>query len=630
MIDFQKVLEPLKIGRLTAKNRIEVSPAEPFLATKDGMVTDEFVTFTAAMAKGGAGIVTVGDSPVTQEYAEKNHYVINLSDPFIVHGLVKITDAIHRYGALASIELNLREEYVLADMTKEEIHKIITAFADAAERCKKGGFDIVMIHGGHGHVIANFMSPQFNKRTDAYGYDTIENRCRFATDIIDAVRSRIGYDMAIEFRISGDELTEGGIGLEDSIKIAKYIQNRIDMIHVSVGNLYNVASISRMIQPAYLPMATNVMYAERFKKELDIPVVTVGSFNMQLAEKALEEGKADMVAMIRAFIADPDQVNKAKADKADEIRPCIRCCICTGDDPHGCPKPLRCSVNAVSGRNQEFSRIPKAEKSKKVIVVGGGCAGMEAARRLVERGHKPILLEKEDHLGGSLVAAGANSLKGDVKRYLDWSVHMTEKTNEIDIRLNTPVTEELLKAEQPDALILAVGSEPIVPELPGIHGKNVVLAADVDLGKAQWCKKVVMAGAGLTGTETAVSLAQAGHEVTVIDMLTLAEIDGKGIASSSITRTLRRMAATENVHYLEEHRLEEVRNSSIICLNSKNEKVELPCDTLVLSLGVKPRTEIVRRFKDTVPETIVIGDCNNRAGNITSAVREGFYAAMNV
>lgn len=629
-MNYQKVFEPLKIGRLTAKNRIEVSPAEPFLATKDGMVTDEFVAFTASIAKGGAAIVTVGDSPVTKEYAEKNHFVINLSDPFIVHGLVKITDAIHRYGSLASIELNLREEYILADMTKDEIKGIINAFADSAERCKKGGFDLVMIHAGHGHVIANFMSPKFNKRNDEYGCDTIENRCRFPAEVIDAVRSRISDNMAIELRISGDELTEGGVGLEDALLNSKYLQSRIDMIHVSVGNLYNVASISRMIQPAYLPMATNVAYAERFKRELDIPVVTVGSFNMPLAEKALEEGKADMVAMIRAFIADPDQVNKAKAGKDDEIRPCIRCSICTGDDPHGCPKPLRCSVNAVSGRNQEFSVIPKAEKPKKVLIVGGGCAGMEAARRLAERGHHPILFEREPYLGGALVAAGANAIKGDVKRYLDWSVHMTHKTKGIEVRLGTELNEEIIKAEQPDAMIIAVGSDPIIPKLSGIDGKNVVLAGDVDLGKAACGKKVILAGAGLTGTETAVSLAREGHDVTVIDMLTLAEIDAKGNASASIIRLIRKLATDAGITYLERHRLTEIREGSALCLNAAGETVELTCDTLVLSLGVKPRADIVSALKNLVPETIVVGDCNNLSGNIASAVREGFYAAMNI
>jgi 2,4-dienoyl-CoA reductase-like NADH-dependent reductase (Old Yellow Enzyme family)/thioredoxin reductase len=629
-MNYNKVFEPLRIGKLTAKNRIEVSPAEPFLATKDGMVTDEFVAFTASMAKGGSGIVTVGDSPVTKEYAEKNHYVINLSDPLIVHGLIKLTDAIHRYGALASIELNLREEYILGDMTKEEIKGIIKAFADAAERCKKGGFDLVMIHAGHGHVIANFMSPTFNKRQDEYGCDTIENRCRFPAEIIDAVRRHIGDDMAIELRVSGDELTEGGVGLEDALQNAKYLESRIDMIHVSVGNLYNVASISRMIQPAYLPMATNVAYAERFKQELNIPVVTVGSFNMPLAEKALAEGKADMVAMIRAFIADPDQVNKAKAGKADEIRPCIRCSICTGDDPHGCPKPLRCSVNAVSGRNQEFSVIPKAEKPKKVLIIGGGCAGMEAARRLAERGHHPVLFEQQPSLGGSLIAAGANAIKGDVKRYFEWSVRMTHKTKEIDVRLGITVTEDIIKAEQPDAVIIAVGSEPIIPNLPGINGKNVVLAQDVDMDKATCGKNVILAGAGLTGTETAVTLARDGHKVTVIDMLTLAEIDAKGNASASIIRSIRKLAAEEGIIYLERHRLTEVHEGGIICLNAASEAVELSCDTLVLSLGVKPRENIVRAMKDLVAETIVIGDCSNRNGNITSAVREGFYAAMNI
>ena len=191
MKTYEHIFKPIKIGPFTAKNRIEVSPAEPFLCTKEGMITDEFVTFTAQFAKGGAGIVTVGDSPINQEYADENHFVVNLADPFITHGLVKVADAIHRYGALASIELNLRNHVMPADMSIADIKQIIKDFTDSAVRCKKAGFDMVMIHGGHGHTVAQFYSPQLNKRTDEYGCGTFENRCRFAKELLDpsALRS---------------------------------------------------------------------------------------------------------------------------------------------------------------------------------------------------------------------------------------------------------------------------------------------------------------------------------------------------------------------------------------------------------------------------------------------------------
>ena len=537
-LEYKHIFQPLKIGPLTAKNRIEVSPAEPFLCTRDGLVTDEFIAFTASMARGGAGIVTVGDSPVTQEYADANHYVVNLADPFVVHGLFKVTDAIHRWGALASIELNLRIEKFPADMTADEVRGVIRAFTESAERCKKAGFDMIMLHGGHGHTIAQFYSPLMNKRTDEYGCQTFENRCRFANELLDSVRAAIGPDMAIEWRMSGDELTDGGVGLEDAVRFARAIQNKIDLVHISAGNMYSPQSMMYTIQSTYLPMATNVRFAKAFKEALDIPVTSVGSFNLDLAEEAIAEGKADMIAMIRQFVADPDCVNKARAGRGDEIRPCIRCCICTGDDPHGCPKPLRCTVNPVIGRHPLFDKIEPCVPAKKVVVVGGGAGGMEAARRAAQRGCRVILFEKSDRLGGTLIPAGANALKGDVRRYAEWSVRMTERTEGIELRLGTEATRERVLAEAPDALILAVGSEPLVPEIPGIHGENVVLAQDVDMGR-EVGKFVVLIGAGLTGTETACALAEAGHSVTVIDMLSLEEIDSRGSGSRSVAAVLR-------------------------------------------------------------------------------------------
>jgi 2,4-dienoyl-CoA reductase-like NADH-dependent reductase (Old Yellow Enzyme family)/NADPH-dependent 2,4-dienoyl-CoA reductase/sulfur reductase-like enzyme len=626
---YDHIFQPLKIGPLTAKNRIEVSPAEPFLCTKDGLVTDEFVAFTAAFAKGGAAIVTVGDSPVTQEYANENHYVVNLADPFVVHGLVKVADAIHRYGAIASIELNLRTHIFPADMTKADIRGIIQAFADAALRCRKGGFDMVMIHGGHGHTVAQFFSPLMNKRTDEYGCSTFENRCRFASELLDAVRAAIGPDMAIEWRMSGDELTEGGVGIDEAVLFAKAIQKKIDLVHISAGNMYNPSSLSYAMQNTYLPLATNVRFAQRFKEELDIPVTSVGSFNLDLAEEAIAGGKADMIAMIRQFITDPDCVNKAKQGRGDEIRPCIRCMICTGDDPHGCPKPLRCTVNPVAGRNPLFDNIPKSEPVKKVVVIGGGAAGMEAARRLAERGNSVVLFEKESELGGSLIAAGANKLKGDVKRYAEWSIRMTERTPGVDIRKSTEATRELVMPEAPDAVVIAVGSEPLIPNIPGIHGDHVCLAVDVDMHKKEVGKTVVLIGAGLTGTETAVALAQDGHDVTMIDMLTLSEIDSRGSASAGVARFLRGMSDQAGVKVLTGLKAKEITNGAVLTEDQNGQILPLPCDSVVLSMGVKPRTGLAEELEG-LGEVFVIGDCARKAGNITSAVREGFYTAMNI
>ena len=627
MEGLKAVFQPIQVGPLRVRNRIEVSPAEPMLCSRDGLVTPEFVDYTAQFAKYGAGIVTVGDSAVTQAYAETQHYAINLADRFVVHGLAKLTDAVHRWGAIASIELNLRDERLPAEFSHEEVQGIIRAFADAAERCRKGGFDMVLLHFGHGHTAASFYSPHVNKRTDEYGCQNFENRCRFALEMIDAVRERIGPYMAIEVRMSGDELYPEGVHVEDAIAFARAIQDKIDLIHISAGSMYDPRTMGSTIQHTYMPRATNLYLAKQFKAAgLKIPVVSVGSHDMVSAEKAISEGDCDMVAMIRSFLADPEMLIKAKEGRVDEIRPCLRCNNCTGGDPHGCPVPLRCSVNAPQGRQPLFDEIPPATPGKKVVIVGGGCAGMEAARRLSQRGLKPVLFEKGEELGGSLRTAGANPIKGDVRRYGDWSVRMTLRDKNIDLRLGTEATRERILAEKPDALILAVGSAPIIPPVPGVEGENVCLAQDIDLGLVRPGKRVVIVGAGLTGTETAVSLAREGHEVTVLDMLTLNEIR---LRDKAVNNAMR-LAFEAGVKFLEKHRLASISADGVTALDPEGREVTLPCDTVALSLGVRPRTKVLEELEGICEETYVVGDCNNRQGNITSAVREGFYAAMNV
>lgn len=621
------IFQPLQVGPLRIRNRIEVSPAEPFLCTKDGLVTEEFTDFTAQFARYGAGIVTVGDSPVTQAYADANHYVVNLADPMVVHGLVKVSDAIHRWGAVASIELNLRDDRLPAEFTAAEIHGIQRAFADAAERAKKGGFDMVLLHFGHGHTAASFYSPHVNKRTDEYGCDCFENRIRFASELIDGVRERIGRGMAIEIRMSGDEIYPEGVHAEDGIRFVKALEDRIDMVHISAGSMYDLRTMDYTIQSTYMPRPTNLHIAAQYKAAgLKIPVVSVGSHDILSAEKAIREGQCDMVAMIRAFLADPEQLVKARAGRVEDIRPCIRCNVCTGDDPHGCPKPLRCTVNPPQGRQPLFDRIEPAKPGKKVVIVGGGAAGLEAARRLSQRGLKPILFEKEKELGGSLRTAGCNPLKADVRRYGDWSIRTVLNDPNIILRLGTEATREAVAAEKPDALIVAVGSAPIIPPVEGVHGDNVCLAADIDKGLVKPGKRVVIVGAGLTGTETAVTLAREGHEVTVMDLLPLREVQARDRAVGKA----HRLAMETGVRFVEELRLQAITPTGLLGEEKDGTVAELPCDTVALSLGVRPRQDVADALTGICEETSFVGDCATRQGNITSAVREGFYAAMNV
>ena len=626
---FPNIFQPLKIGPVVAKNRIEVSPAEPFLASRNGLVTENFTKFTGDLAKSGAAIVTIGDSPINQEYAEANHYVINLADPFVVHGLVKVVEEIHRYNALASIELNLRADYFPGDITHQEVIGIIDDFASSAERCKKAGFDMIMLHGGHGHTVAQFFSPAFNKRTDEYGCGTFENRCRFANDLIDAVREVIGPKLAIEYRISGDEKLdpERNIGPEEILGFCQNIQSKIDLLHVSAGHLYDLGAIGYTIQNTYKPRPTNAHLARYIRPHVNIPVTTVGSFNVELAEQAIADGTADMVAMIRTFIADPDVLHKARGGRPEDIRPCLRCNVCTGDDPHGCPKPLRCSINPPQGRQPEFSTLPPIEEPKRVAIVGGGCAGLEAARWLAERGHEPTIYEREVKLGGTLNDAGANAIKSDVRAYAEWSVRTVEKDSRIKVKTGVNMTPELLEQIDPDAVILAIGSEPIVPNLPGIDSSKVIQVTQADEDPEICGHKVIVVGGGITGSECAALLGQHGRDVTIVEMMPMAKLfaEQKGSLAGAVD-----IARKAGVEILDETALAEVTDAGIVVKEKDGSLREIECDTVVLALGLRPLRADVEAMRDVCEETYVVGDCDRVGGNIRQANAQAFYAAMNI
>jgi 2,4-dienoyl-CoA reductase-like NADH-dependent reductase (Old Yellow Enzyme family)/thioredoxin reductase len=627
--NYKHIFTPLKIGRMTVKNRIETAPAMPFLATIDGDVSRELIEWERAFARGGAGIVTVGDSPISSEIATGVGHIINLGIDKTVGSLNRLAEAIQRYGAKASIELTYFSPHIYGsptDMTLEEINNLIESYARAAYRCMNAGMDMIMIHGAHGHLISQFLSPRRNLRADAYG-GAFENRARFVTEVLQAIRDKVSDRLAIEYRISADELVPGGLTLEEQLEFARAIQDKIDLIHISAGNLFEPGSDSLMIQPTYIPRGVNVHFAERFKKELNIPVTTVGSINLEMAEQIIAENKADMVAMNRAFIADPDCVNKARKGQEDKIRPCIRCNTCI-DRTHRFFLPLRCTVNPLAGREADFVNLPAPAKKKKVVVVGGGPAGLEAARRAADRGHEVVLLEKDAQLGGALTMASAAPFKADMRQYLDWSVRTAMDTPHLTVKLATEATPEKIKAENPDALIIAVGSAPIIPEMPGVDRENVVWVGDVDLGKAKVGDRVVLAGAGLTGSETALYLAQQGKQVTLVDMLPLEQIDA-GYPSVYVA-ALRNMLSEFNVDVREEAKLEAITDVGAVIRDKKRERVEIPCDTVVLSLGVEPFTEAVRVFQGLAPDVYVVGDCNNQRGNLYSATSEGFFAAMDI
>lgn len=666
MSKYKNVFLPITIKGVEFKNRIEVAPMVPCMATPEGWVTKEVIEFYRPFAKGGAAIVTVGDSAVNWEHAMDHEGQINLGDDNVKMGLDDLADEVQRYGALISIELNHGGRFAnsmnlaakglkpvsstpkpaeideffsklqgktpgeVEEMSIPLINKTIQDYADAAGRCKDSGFKMVMIHGAHGMLPSQFLSPYVNKRVDRYG-GSFENRARFCIELLEAVRRRVGENFIIEYRISADELVEGGMKTEEVIEFVKLIKDKIDILHVSVGMLPNPFTIQYMIQPLYVPYMLNVHFAEEIKKAVgdDLYVTAVGSvMTLENAEEILSRGLVDFVAMARPFVADPDFMRKTALGKVEDVRPCVRCNTCCGRSAFF--KKTRCAVNPINGRETSYpgGKVPKADEKKKVVIVGGGPAGMQAALTSVERGHEVVLFEKDSKLGGTLNHATDLEFKKDLRNYLDWIVAQTLKCG-AEIKLNTEATEELIKAENPDALIIAVGATPLIPQIPGIDKSFVHWSGDVDCGRVEVGQKVVVVGGGLTGAESAVDLAMKGKDVTLLEMQ---GPDALLNGSSLINKfSLQSLLMKHGVKVITNTKLEEITDKGIKTINSKFQWKEYEADTVALALGMRPRKDTIAALRHAIPETevYVIGD-GKQIGNVYTAVHAGFDTAVEI
>lgn len=510
------------------------------------------------------------------------------------------------------------------------INKTVQDYAEAAGRCKDSGFKMVMIHGAHGMLPSQFLSPYVNKRTDRYG-GSFENRARFCIELLEAVRRRVGENFILEYRISADELVEGGMKVEEVIEFVKLIKDKIDILHVSVGMLPNPFTIQYMIQPLYVPYMLNVHFAEEIKRVVgdDLYVTAVGSvMTLENAEEILSRGLVDFVAMARPFVADPEFMRKTALGKVEDVRPCVRCNTCCGRSAFF--KKTRCAVNPTNGRETEYpsGKVQKADVKKKVVIVGGGPAGMQAALTSIERGHEVVLFEKEETLGGTLKHATDLAFKKDLKNYLEWIVAQTLKCG-ATIKLNTEATEDIIKEENPDALIIAVGATPLIPNIPGVDKAHVHWSGDVDCGGVQVGNKVVVVGGGLTGAESAVDLAMQGKDVTLLEMQgPEALLNG----SSLINRfSLQSLLMKHGVKVITNTKLEEITDKGIKTINSRFQWKEYEADTVALALGMRPRKDVIAKLRHAIPETevYIIGD-GKQIGNVYSAVHAGFDTAAEI
>jgi len=628
------------------KNRIESAPMGVH-GTPEGYITAEGTAYYELRAKGGAAIVTLGESMVDSKGTSHGR-VTPLDDPGILHSLINTTDAIKRHGAVPSIELlhaGIRSRTQLPDgavygpsagisfygkqiieMGEAEIEQVVNAFGDAAEMAKLGGVQMCMIHGGHGWLLSQWFSPLHNHRKDRFG-GSIENRARIALMIIEDIRKKCGPNFPIEIRLSGDEFTEGGMRLEETVELAKVLDGKVDLIHVSAATFNDRTAGLRMFPSMFLPRGCNVYLAEAIKKVVKTPVNTVGALNYPAQmEEILESRKADMVTLGRALLADPYLPEKARKGNEEDITPCIRCnyCISQSFTPYvKYPRGVaRCVVNPIIGREYENRFVQTSGGKKKVMVVGGGPGGMQAAITAADRGHEVILCEKSKRLGGTLVYAEREYFKEDTRKLTEVLIRRVQE-RPIRLMMDTEVTPEVVREISPDVLIAAVGAEPLIPDIPGVKNKNVVVAASM-YDKDAIGRKVVVIGGGLVGCEEGLHLAHLGKEVTILEMLEKAAADAPYLHWLGLMRELEKSVRLET-----RVKCTRVTEGGVFAVNEKGEERFYEADTILLAVGLMPRTEMVESLRNCAPDFVVIGDCLQPA-TVMEAIHMGYFSAMNI
>ncbi len=638
---YENLLKPLKIGGITVKNRMFSAPTSMAELGADEHYSKENIEYYKLRALGGAAVVPVGDVIVDLDTGRSHPQQVGINDPSAMPYLVAVADAIHAGGAMASVEIDHGgalcdpafiggkcaigpSGYIdpwgdeVKEMTEEQIYWMADKYAEAAANAKAFGFDMVMLHGGHGWLVHQFISPVTNLRTDKWG-GSLENRMRFPLLVIEKMRAAVGRQFPIEIRISGTEYIEGGYGLDEGIEIAKMLDGKVDLIHVSAGTQQEDFSAVLMHPGAFQKDMHNAYLAAEIKKHVKTPVLSVGAFNMPDAmEKFLQETGVDCIAMGRALVADPFLPRKVMEGRPEDITPCIRCGECqSGMMRH---RVMRCTVNPYIGRECEVFHPLPTYKKKKVLIAGGGPAGMEAALRCVERGHEAILCEASDKLGALRFTDNNTDFKLPMRRYRDSQIEKVMRSG-AEVRLNTPVTKKIVDEVKPDVLIAAVGSEPFAVPVPGHDGPNVVFGAYITT-ETKIGQKVVIIGGGFIGCEEAVDLAKKGHDVTILEMLdTLASECGR----MHRIALMHELDTNERITQATGMRCTKIDETGVYAADKDGNVVFYPCDTVVMASGMRSRSDEVEALRPLVKEFYVIGDAR-KAAKIMNATRDAYDA----
>ena len=644
---YPHLCSPITLGRTTFRNRMFSAPMGGTDIANDGCIGPKSTAFYELRAKGGAGAVTVSELMVHPKTDGSHAYHL---DESILNSLASATytaDAIRRHGAIPSIELSHSgmfagtymtdkskqkslsqwgpSDTVRADgvqvkaLTKDMIDEIVGAYAHVAGLVKRAGFEMLMVHGGHGWLINQFLSPMFNKREDEYG-GPIENRARFAIEVLKAIRETVGPFFPLEFRMSGAEFVDEGYGIEEGIEIAKLVEPYVDLIHVSAGTYQKTFGITH--PSMFTDHGRNVFLAAEIKKHVSKPVATIGGLSdPEQMEEIIASGKADVVYMARQLLADPFLPRKVTENRDGDIVKCLRCFTCMAE--RAATSTRRCTVNPIIGREMEGDEVYPAPVKKKVLVAGGGPGGLYAAWTAARRGHQVILCEKEDTLGGILKSEQALPFKHEMYE-LSLTYAKFCRDAGVEIRLNTEVTKEYAERENADALIIAVGSSPLVPPIPGLDGENVVIVNNYYKEKDKVGDEVVVMGGGLAGCECAIHLGMEGRKVRLVEMRDVLAPDANVRHRPLLLKEIDKYVTVHTGH-----RALRVTSEGVVCADKDNNEVLVPGASVICALGQRSRTDVVNELLDAAPFVRVIGDAS-RVSTITNAVYWGYHAALDI
>ena len=649
-IELRRLFEPFRFRTFEVKNRIVMPPMAIYIPGSEGFVKERLIDYYEARARGGVGYIVVNATVVSEPSGRSHPNQTRITDDKYIPGFKQLVDVIHSYDVKTALQLYHagRQRYgivaglptlspsgipdpVRKDPTRaitvEEIHELVEEYAQAARRAQEAGFDGVEIHCAHGYLLAGFLSPFQNKRTDEYGGDTWR-RTRIVREILDRTRQVVGDDLLMQVRINGHDYVNGGNTLEDAKEISKILVDAgYEVIHVSAGM---APSGQYTFLPAAVPQGYNVYLAEGIKEAVgpDVPVIAVGAIQDPVfAEEVLARGKVDLVAIGRALFADPELPNKARQGRLSEIRPCLRCSKSAGV----WPEDMRCTVNAAVGKERIYKeKMVPTDDPKNVLVIGAGPGGLETARIAALRGHSVTLIDRNDRIGGKILVAMIPPNKDNQRQWIEYYEHELQRLG-VKIELGREATVEDVTSRNPDVVVVATGGTPLLPaSIQGLDHPNVVTADDLLMGKVQIGDNIAIVGGSSMGIETAeFVLQQAGKRVLVVEMMHDILMDISHDAELALLDKL----ATKDFRYLVSTTVTAIEpqngNLALHVKRYAQEEVLTGFDTMVLAAGVAPNNSLGQALMQEMDSVYLIGDCQS-PGDYRKAVHDAADVALDL